>query len=222
MRRSVLSSLFTGALLAASAQIAFSQGTVYFVRSAFEAALNSSTTVTFEELPPTDWQGMPESSITTSGVTFTGPWARLYITNPSGLLYPIPGTGKYLWQFDGGYPLSSLLPVGVTAFGADLSGGIQLNSSFNAIVTVNLVGGQSYAYNFSAPTGSWTFFGVTFADPISSVIYDDVGHFSIGTHEEMLDNVTFGSVIPEPSSSLLLLVALPLTLWRRHSVRSRL
>ncbi|MEK7706981.1 MAG: PEP-CTERM sorting domain-containing protein, partial [Verrucomicrobiota bacterium] len=177
-------------------------GTFYTSRSAFEAALSSSTTITFEELPPTDWQGSGLPSVTASGVTFTGPWARLFITDPSGVLYPIPGSGKYLWQWDGGYPVSILLPAGVTAFGADFSGGIVPSSSLNATLTVNLAGGGSYAYNFSGPLDSWTFFGVTFAEPIANLVYRDAGPPDgvIGgpLHEEMLDNVTFGA-IPEPS-----------------------
>jgi hypothetical protein len=63
---------------------------------------------------------------------------------------------------------------------------------------VNLVGGQAYAYNFTAPRGFWTFFGITFPQPIASLVFDDGGNRLPGTHGEVLDNVTFG-VVPEPS-----------------------
>jgi hypothetical protein len=199
--------------------LSYGQGTVYFSRSVFEAALSSSITITFEDLPPTDWQGAPLSSVTTSGVTFTGPWARLYITNPNGLFYPIPGSGKYLWQFDGGYPVSILLPGGVTAFGADFSGGIEPNLSFNATLTVNLAGGGAYAYNFSADRGTWAFFGITFPEPIANLVYDDGGVPFSGTHEEKLDNVTFGSVIPEPAGAALLALGTAALLWHARKWR---
>jgi hypothetical protein len=195
MKKPTTRSILLASLLAVSIQSGFCQGTVYFMRSEFRAALSSATTITFENLPPTDWNGSGVTSISDSGVTFTTGY--LYVTNPGGLWYPIPGSGKYLWHFDGWYPVTVLLPEGVTAFGADFSGGIEPNPLFNATLTVNLAGGPSYAYSFSGPRGSWTFFGVTFAQPIASVVYDDGGSF---LHEEMLDNVTFGSVIPEPSA----------------------
>lgn len=175
---------------------AHGQGTIYTSRSAFEATLSSSTTITFEDQTNVISNGTPAYSRTISGVTFTTPDALLFITGPGG--GPIPGTGRYLWHFDGSSPVDILLPGGVTAFGADFSGGVEPHPSFNATLTVNLVGGGSYDYNFSAARGSWTFFGVTFAQPIANLIYNDGGSF---LHEEMLDNVTFGSAIPEPSVS---------------------
>ena len=47
------------------------------------------------------------------------------------------------------------------------------------------------------------FFGVTFSQPIASLFYDDGGGSLPGSHEEMLDSVTFGTAVPEPSSWLL-------------------
>ena len=192
MKNAILRNLFVVGFLAVTAQMAFCQGTIYASRSGFEAALSSSTIITFEGVSPPNPSPIGASSITTSGVTFSNPWGRLFFAVSP---HPIPGTGQYLWHFDGSYPVTSLLPAGVTAFGADFSGGIEPNASFNATVTVNLAAGSSYVYNFSGPRGLWTFFGVTFAQPIASVLYDDGGSF---LHEEMLDNVTFG-VVPEPS-----------------------
>jgi hypothetical protein len=131
---------------------------------------------------------------------------------------PIPGDGKYLWHFDGGFPVTILLSTGVTAFGADFSGGIEPDPSYYATLTVNLVGGGSYVHNFSGPRWLWTFFGVTYSQPISSLVYDDGGPSApFALHEEMLDNVTFGSVIPEPRSVAVLLVGLLLGLLRTRS-----
>lgn len=206
-------------VLVIATQTAFCQGTIYTSRSIFEAALISSTAITFEELPVTYPLGTGEFSVTTSGVTFTSPGARLFVTGPGGL-YPIPGDGNYLWHFDGGFPVTVQLPAGVTALGADFSGGIEPQSSFNATLTVNLVGGGSYAHTFSGLRGSWTFFGVTYPEEILSVIFDDGGTFMPGTHEEMFDNVTFGFV-PEPRSIAVLMLGLLLVLFWNKSPRSQ-
>ena len=89
----------------------------------------------------------------------------------------------------------------MNAFGADFSGGIiPQNNPFNATITVNLVGGQTYTHNFTGQLGSWTFVGLVFPQAISSLVYNDGGPFFPGAHEEMLDNVTFGVAVPEPKS----------------------
>ncbi|MCL4789857.1 MAG: PEP-CTERM sorting domain-containing protein [Verrucomicrobia bacterium] len=153
-------------------------------------------------------------------MTFTTPDARLFITDPGGF-YPIPGDGKYLVHFDGGFPVTVLLPGDVTAFGADFSGGIEPDASYNATLTVNLVGGGSYVHNFSGPGWLWTFFGVTYSQPISSLVYDDGGPSTpFALHEETLDNVTFGNVIPEPGIFAFFALGALLLGWRWRRIRS--
>jgi hypothetical protein len=162
--------------------------------------------ITFEELPASDWLSVGTSPVITQGVTFTNFEHRLFITAPS-IIYPMPGAGQYLWNYDSSYPVGIYLPPGTTAFGADFNGGFQSQQTFNATLTAVLEGGQSYIYNFSGPGDSWTFFGLTFPEPIVSIIYDDGGQFEpFGTHEEKLDNVSFGATIPEPSTSLIVLL----------------
>jgi hypothetical protein len=173
----------------------------------------SSTTVTFEELPPSDWTSTGTSPVVSLGVTFTNFEHRLFITSPNGALYPQPGTGQYLWNFDSGYPVGIFLPAGKTGFAADFSGGIQPHDTFNATLTAILEGGQSYSYHFSGPRGAWTFFGVTFSEPIVGLTYDDGGAF--GFHEEMLDNVSFGVAVPEPCGLLLVMLGGVMALWFR-------
>jgi hypothetical protein len=170
------------------------QGTIYSSRSAFNAALGSATTITFDGVTPIDPSGNGVSSVTASGVTFTNAGSRLFV-GP----FASPTNGPILWNFDSSTPVGIILPGGLTGFGADFSGGITPQPSFNGTLTVNLFGGQSYAYNFSALTGSWVFFGATFSQPIASLVYDDGGLALPGSHEEMLDNVTFGTAVPEPS-----------------------
>ncbi|MCL4789858.1 MAG: hypothetical protein KJ070_24280 [Verrucomicrobia bacterium] len=210
-----------GVLALASLGTALGQGTIYTSRSAFEASLSSSTTITFENLPVTYPFGLGESSVTSSGATFTTPDARLFITGPGGL-YPVPGDGKYLLHWDGGSPVTVLLPGGITAVGADFSGGIEPDPSYNATLTVNLVGGGSYVHNFSGPRALWTFFGVTYSEPISSLVYDDGGPSApFALHEEMLDNVTFGNVIPESGMFAFLALGGLLLGWRMRRVSSK-
>jgi hypothetical protein len=208
MKNTLLPILAVGCLVAAPVQTAFCQGTTYISRPAFQAALSSTTTITFEDLPVTP-DGIGESSITNSGATFTA-GALLFIRDSFS---PVPATGKFLKHFDGSNPVSILLPNGVTAFGADFSGGSELNRSYNATLTVNLVGGQAYAYNFTGTYAFWTFFGVTFPQPIASLIYDDGPIPPFLLHEELLDNVTIG-VVPEPSSFGLLALGSLLLGWR--------
>jgi len=195
------SQLFVCVSLACSSTLA--QSTSYTSRSDFNAALGASTTITFESLAPTDSSGLGVGAITVSGVTFTNFEHQLLISSGSYL-----GTGQFLFNFDSSYPVGVFLPGGRTAFGADFSGGIGPNPAFNATLTFNLLDGQSVSYIFTGTQNAWTFFGPTFAEPITSLVYDDGGQFFPGSHEEAFDNGTFGSVVPEPHC----LLVVPLTL----------
>ena len=180
------------------------EGTVYTSRSAFDAAIGSSTTATFEALTPSSPLSTGSSLIIDSGIGFTNAGTRLFITNPAGPINPIPGTGQYLWNFDSSYPVGICLPEGVTAFGADFSGGMAPPTNFNATVTATLADGQSYGFNFSGLRGSWTFWGVTFSQPVVSLVYSDGGQTWPGDppHEEMIDNVTLYQPTPEAGPQL--------------------
>jgi hypothetical protein len=195
-------------------QTLFCQGTIYTARSAFESALNSSTTITFEDLPVTPEVGTGLSSVTTSGVTFDA-GMLLFIRDKFA---PVPASGNYLRHFDGSIPVSIFLPSGITAFGADFSAETGANPTFNGTLTANLVGGQSFTYGLGGPGGSWTFFGVTFQQPIASLIFDDRPSAPLFLHNEILDNVTFGT-IPEPSAVGLLTLGGLLFALRTWAVR---
>lgn len=210
MKHTLLTIFVVGYLGAATVPTVYCQGTFYTSRSAFQSTLITTTTISFENIPVTQ-EGPGEFSIATSGVTFIGTY--MYIR---GSFAPIPATGNYLRQFDALGPVHIFLPNGVTAFGADFSGGIGSNPSFNATLTANLVGGQTYAYNFSGTQGFWTFFGVSFPQPIASLIFNDVPNFPFPWHEEMLDNVTFGTV-PEPSVFSLIGLGVLFLGWRRFN-----
>jgi len=163
------------------------QGTVFTDRSTYSAALQSSTTINFAGMPDPP-PGIGRSPITVSGVTFTNAESRLFT-----------GSG-YLWNFDSSYPIGVFLPGGINAFGADFSGGINpQNNPFNATITMSLVGGQTFTHNFTGAVGSWNFVGFIFLQAIQSLVYNDGGPFLPGAHEEMMDNVTFGFAVPEPT-----------------------
>lgn len=183
------------------------QGTIYTDRSAYIATLQSGTTITFESLAPSSPFSTGVSPVTVSGASFTNAESRLFVTSPSTGIYPTPGDGQYLWNFDSSYPVGIFLPGGRNAFGADFSGGIVQNNPFNATLTFTLLDGQTYVHNFTGQLGSWTFRGFVFPQAIRSLVYDDGGPFLPGAHEEMLDNVTFGVVVPEPKSLLIALNA---------------
>jgi len=187
------------------------QGSIFTSRSDFNSALTASTTVTFETLAPTDTGGLGAGTITVSGVAFTNLEHQLFISSDSYL-----GTGHFLFNFDSSYPVGVFLPGGRTAFGADFSGGVGPNPSFNGSLTFNLLDGQSFQYSFTGTQNAWTFFGATFAEPIASLVYDDGAQFFPGSHEEAFDNVTFGLAVPEPSA-LLLVPVLLLFLRPRHA-----
>src|SRR5467141_2484472 len=133
------------------------QGTIYTSRSGFDAALTSSTTITFDGVIPFDPSGIGVSSITASGVTFTSPGARLFVSSASA--------NPALYNFDSSYPVGIVLPDGMNAFGADFSGGIVQNNPFNATITINLADGETDKYQFVGQLGSWTFVGFTFSQP---------------------------------------------------------
>jgi hypothetical protein len=113
-----------------------------------------------------------------------------------------------LYNFDSSVPVGILLPEGNNAFGADFSGGIVQNNPFNASISINLANGQNYQYNFTGQLGVWTFIGFIFPQSITGLVYSDGGPTLPGAHEEQLDNVTFGTGVPEPSTTLIAAFAL--------------
>ncbi len=221
--QSLIITLASSALLWVGITAGYSQGTLYTDRSIFNAALQSSTTVDFESLPPYDGIGTGDAEITVSLqtppfakiITVTNASSRLFVTGPTST--PIPGTGQYVFNFDSGTPIGIFFPGGNNAFAADFSGGIQ-NNPFNATLTFTLLGGQTYSHNFTGQMGQWTFRGFVFSQAIASVIYDDGGPDSPGFHEEMIDNVTYGVAVPEPQTLTLALggILAALTTRRRQ------
>jgi hypothetical protein len=194
------------------------QGTVYTDRPAFTAALQSSTTVTFETLTPNTFFDLGASPITVSGVTITNFESRLFVCGPSaGSLNPINDTDQYIWNFDSSYPVGIFLPGGRNAFAADFSGGIVQNNPFNATLTFTLLDGQTYVHNFTGQLGSWTFRGFVFPQAIRSLVFDDGGPFLPGAHEEILDNLTFGVAVPEPRALVIASFAFAVWLGLRRS-----
>lgn len=176
------------------------QSTIYTDRSVFIAALQSGATINFESLAPSSPFSIGASPITVSGVTITNVESRLFVCNSSTGIYPIAGSGQYIWNFDSSYPIGVFLPAGNNAFGADFSGGIVQNNPFNAAITFKLLDGQTYTHHFTGQLGSWNFLGFVFSQPIRNLVFSDGGPFLPGAHEEILDNLTFGTAVPEPQA----------------------
>lgn len=186
-------------LLACTTRIGVSdsraQGTIYTDRSAFSAALQSSTTVTFQSLMPSTGFDQGVSTLMVSGLSITNLEHQLFVTSPApGGLYPRPGDGQYVWNRGSSSPMEITLPGGQNAFSGDFSAGIGTNS-VSATLTITLLNGQTYVHDLPSQ-GLWTFQGFVYPQPIAHLSYL-AGRRGRGL-PTMLDNVTFGIVVPEP------------------------
>lgn len=187
-----------------SFNVAPAQGVLFTDRSAFNAVIGSTISFDFENLSPT--------STATNRIAVT-PYSN-FITGNQLYVYPqsysSPGvpssSGKYVGVFDGSMPMTISGPTTRNAFGADFSGGLAVN--FTGTLTFNLSDGSSASFQFPGISAGWTFFGVVLSKNISSVVFDDGGQISLPSHQERIDNITYGvATVPEPSIAALLLLA---------------
>lgn len=211
--------VLTAALLAVVAtKMALAQGLMFSDRAAFNAVTASKINFDFESLTPTaSGQGVigvpPFSSLISGG--------NLYVYPQS---YSAPGvpssSGKYVGSFDGAIPMTISGPGGRNAFGADFSGG--LTTTFTGSLTFNLVDGSSASFQFPGIRDGWTFFGVVLSKNISSVVFNDGGNSFPSSHQERIDNITYGvAAVPEPGiAALLLLGGFSCKLLSRKNSRS--
>lgn len=198
------------------------QGLTFTDRPAFEAALQSRTDVTFDDLTPMSGLGPGVASIESLGVTVSSADSQLYVFTGSDLIIPINGLGNYLANYQSDVPMGIQLPAGVNALGADFSGGYIPGFGFDATLTVDLLDGQSYNYAVPVQREQWTFFGVAFEQPIVSLVFDD-GALAPGPippqepaqHFEIIDTVAYG-VVPEPHALGVAILALTVFLFRRR------
>jgi hypothetical protein len=195
----------------------FGQGTIYFDRSGFDAAISgiigSRTDLDFQPpFPPGgidqgEWVLYPPP-LTMSGITFLsgGPLLIRWVS--------IDGN-RVLNGYDSLSPLIVNMNAPTLAFGADF--GSLVSSSFLATVTLN----DGRVFTFTAPADpNLTFFGFVTQQPFSTLTFSDGGLIGIGLHEEILDNITVVQV-PEPAVWVLLALGAFFLGWRWRKVLPR-
>lgn len=214
LERKIALFLALGGLWLMSPHSAQAQSALYTDRSLFNAALQSSSSFNFENLTPTLDPSIPFPTAQNIIVAPPAPLpARLTITGNQLFVWPqsysAPGvpasSGNYVGAFDANIPMTISFPGGRNAFGADFGGGLT-GSTFAGSLTFNLADGSSQLFQFTGSVSSWTFVGAVFSQGINSVVFDDGGPSFPGSHEERIDNVTYGIAVPEPTLAALLLV----------------
>lgn len=197
----------------------WSQSTVFFERTIFINACQGvpgvQQTISFQELGYLPVEIGPV--LTISNMTFTG----RYLSASMGAL-----PGGALWNFDSDVPLTIQFANGVRAFGGDFSSSLSpYFSSFTATLTLD----NGETFNFPAPSGPGSqFFGFISPTPIRDITFSDGGVFPVGIdppvylHQELLGNLFMVLEIPEPSSSVLLLLGGGWLALQRHNRRQRL
>lgn len=191
--------------------------TTYSNSAAFNSALVSGFTANFNSLPfpdqvvlsPTNFagNGLAFSAITTSNQLDSS----LYSIGPSSsdrwLSLFWPDDFIVLTNFS-----ANVRAVGGNFFGTDQSGA-SLASSIS--LTATFIGAPTFTTNIQA-AGPSNFFGLTFDSQVSSLRIG--GNPSYAT----LDNVTVGTVVPEPTTvALLVLAAVTLSFFALRRNRSR-
>jgi hypothetical protein len=191
-------------LTAVSLNTALSQGVLFTDRSAFNAVTGSKISFDFESLTPTT-VGQSTIGVPPFGSLISG--GNLYVYPQSYLSPGVPSSsGQYVGAFDGAVPMTISGPTTRNAFGADFSGGL-FPGNFTGTLTFNLIDGSSESFQFQGIRDGWTFFGVVLPENISSVIFDDGGNSFPGSHQERIDNITYGvAAVPEPGIAALLLL----------------
>jgi hypothetical protein len=187
MRRIGLAVAVVGLVAGATGQ-SIAGVVLYTDRAAFAAASTGVQTIDFEGLTSPGAATSYDSSLTTSGVTFTDSSSRLFVIASDfdpGFDF---GSGAYLQSNFGDGTIDIALPANVTAFGADFGEFDQYT------VSVALSTGQ--IYDFETPgNNSYTFRGFTSDTAIASVSFTSPGF------APTLDNVSFGAAaVPEPST----------------------
>ncbi len=174
--------------------------TVYTNRVNFLAALNSSTTLDLEGITPGAYNS--SGGITDSGVNFVGITSNgFYLYANDNCIYTanicLVGPNATISTF--GY-LRVTLPSGVNAIGADFAGYQGLIAPFE----IRLSSGEVIQGNFTGAYYAFDFVGVI--SPVD-IAYADfyIGLSPSGSiaQHSLLDNVTFGASVPEPSTALL-------------------
>jgi len=189
----------------------------YTDRAAWLAAVGSVTNVDFEGIAPPGGETLyvTPAGLTLSGVNFLAPQS----ISPSGFSEEVvSGDVPYVGSWGSGDKLQAgevevdmTLPKGVTAVGSDIM--VTLNAvapgSPSQTYTATLSTGETFTNIPSSPPPHRSFIGFISTSPIASLKLVSSATFP------MIDNVAF-SAVPEPSTVLLIVVALlAMRLFRR-------
>lgn len=174
--------------------------TVYNSRVNFLAALTSSTTVDFESVVPGAYSssgGVSDSGVNFAGVTANGYY--LYANNDCIYTANICLVGPSATDSTFGY-LRVALPSGVNAIGADFAGYQGLVAPYE----IRLSSGEVIQGNFTGAYFAFDFVGVVAPANIAYAdFYINLSNGSNTAQASLLDNFTFGTSVPEPSTALL-------------------
>jgi hypothetical protein len=202
-------------LLLAVLLLAPTQGnadTIYTSLGAYNAATTGNTTIDFNGIAaPGSFVNFP-GPLTLSGVTFSTTSA-LFVIDPGFYGSPYAGGGFLNADFVSPDVINITLPS-VTAVGFDF-GGLFIGPTASVAVTLS----DGFSTNFSTTNsmagGTLDFLGFTTTTPITSMtltMSDAPGYNAI-------DNVVYGSAVPEPATIGLMLTGL---LGAAGAVRRRL
>lgn len=174
----------------------------YSNSSAFNATLDSSFTETFASLPSTDAEVQSPTNFSGNGFAFS---AVTTSNKVDSSLYSIGPTASDRWLTllwaDDSIVLTNL-DANIRAVGGNFFGTAQNGSTLPATLTLvaSFLDATTFTTNVPA-SGSDTFYGLTFDSQLTSL--------SIGADPAYatIDNVTMGTVIPEPGTGALLILA---------------
>lgn len=191
---------FTFGMLGLSFQASAANWMFYSNSSAFNATLNSSFTETFASLPSTDAEVQSPTNFSGNGFAFS---AVTTSNKVDSSLYSIGPSASDRWLTllwaDDSIVLTNL-NASVRAVGGNFFGTTQDGSTPPATLTLvaSFLDATTFTTNVPA-SGSNTFYGLTFDSQLTSL--------SIGADPAFatIDNVTVGTVIPEPGTGALLI-----------------
>jgi hypothetical protein len=195
------------------------QVTRFDTRAAYNAVVTGNTVIDFNGVPDPSGTMYP-GGLTLCGTTFSGingATAEILDATVMG----VSGQGLLLFANNGQFNTDSLridLPANTFSFGIDFKGG---GSFATEPYTFTLFSGAANLGTFvttATSNSAYSFIGFSsLTDPITAVQIQVTG--AIGVPEPVIDNVTFSSSVPEPSTWISIIVGSVILLaWRRSAI----